>query len=64
MAIANEASAEMRKYLVEFGLTPASAAKVPGKGQDPDEDARRFLFGGSDNDDDEGQGGQVVPLFG
>lgn len=52
VAIIHASSELMRKYLIEFGLTPASAAKVPGKGTDPDAAARRFLFGDDAEADD------------
>lgn len=61
VAIMQAASEQMRKYLIEFGLTPAAAAKVPGKGKDPDEAAHRFLFG--DADDGEPEAGANVALF-
>jgi P27 family predicted phage terminase small subunit len=63
VAIAQAASEQMRKYLIEFGLTPAAAAKVPGKGKDPDDAARRFLFGDGDDGQAAAEGGSNVALF-
>lgn len=48
-SIANKANEQMRVYLTEFGLTPASRSRInaapPKKGTDEKEERKRRLFG-------------------
>ncbi len=50
IAIANQAADCMRKFLIEFGLTPSSRTRLGVEPPKKESDTEEFIFGGTAND--------------